>query len=95
MKKIVSFFKSLDSIIIFFGMLSNFGIVVVSAVFLDIFYNIFQTNLENFFIPLFFIHIIFSIGIFFAIGKSKSFKIGYIIGFALIMLFLIKRILSF
>jgi len=41
------------------------------------------------------LHILFSAGIFFAIGKSKSFKTGYILGFVLIIILLIRYIFLF
>ena len=91
-KGLLNFLKSLDGILFLFGILSNLGIIIVSIAVTDIIEGIAKINAEYLTLLIIPLYILFSIGIYFAIGKSKSFKTGYISGFVVGSIWLTKLI---
>ena len=82
--------KSLDDFLVLIGMLSNFGIIIVSAAFINILQGITKINSDILFPYVGALHILFSISFYFALGKLKSFKTGYITGFILSIILFLK-----
>ncbi len=72
---------NLDSWMILYGMLSNFGLIIISML-VGTFLGLLISSISmGKFIPL--IYLILSIGFYFPIKISKNFKIGYIVGLIL------------
>ncbi len=64
-----------------FGMLANWGLMVVSFLIFGFITKVIFPTLSNKSIPL--IYLILSITVYFLIGPSKPFKYGYFLGFIL------------
>ena len=94
MKKSKSNFKkikkilNLDSWMVVYGMLSNFGLIVISMLVGTFLGLIIDSELAGKLIPL--IYLTLSIGFYFPMRISKDFRLGYIIGFILGELLLIR-----
>ncbi len=87
---LIKFFKSLNSPIVLFGLLTSLGIIIPTFVFLNILNGIINLNkilISNLAII---IQIIFSAGVYYLIGSSKSFKTGYLVGFIMSMIIVIN-----
>lgn len=91
-KGLINFIKSLDDILLLFGLLSNLGIIIVSITIIDIIENLAKIDLNYLIILIIPLYILFSIGAYFIIGKSKSFKTGYVCGFIAGLIWLTKLI---
>jgi len=82
------FFRNLDYRDFFYGMFSNWGIVVVSNILGLAFIDLIGIDLVKMFHP--FAYLILSVALYFPALRLRDFRLGYLIGFLIGLIFLFK-----
>ena len=73
---------------LFYGMFSNWGLVIASNIIGLAFINVIGINFVKLFHPL--VYLLFSVVFYFPTPKLRDFRLGYLLGFAVGLVFLLK-----